>query len=109
MIEKELEEIQEKPLEKYKDLPQYVLKLFNQHGFEDMFLMNNPRYESKGYIERLPDFGTLETDKEYWNGKMFWRYVGWGIGKKYTGEDLRAIRKKNGVGRIVKKESNEKV
>lgn len=101
--------------EKYPDLPQYVLKLFKHEGYEQAFLLHNPRYITKGYIEYLPDFDDRPTIikkgkeiKNYWNGKLFWRYVGWGVGKKYSGADLRALRKKNGVGRNKLKERNEK-
>lgn len=91
---------------KYKDLPEYVQELLKKPGFETLFLMKNPRYLTKGFIEFLPDFGTKEKDKEYWHGKLFWRFVGWNINKKYTGADLREIRKKNGVGHNKRKVSH---
>ena len=86
----------------YKDLPQFVLELFKRPGFEGLFLTKNPRYLTLGYIDYLPDFGTRNEKKsaedDYWHGKMMWRFVGWNIGKKYTGEQLREIRKEKGVG-----------
>ncbi len=101
--------------EKYPGIPQFVLKLMKNPEFELQFLMQNPRYITKGYVEYLPDFDDRPTItkkgtevKNYWHGKLIWKYVGWGVGKKYSGADLRAIRKEKGVGRRIKKEPNDK-
>lgn len=90
-----VESIKPEDLIPYSDLPEYVRKLMNRNPmFEEAFLIQNPRYWNKGYIDYLPDF---RTEEGYWHGRMFWKYVGWNNGKT-TGEELRAIRKKNGVG-----------
>lgn len=36
-----------------------------------------------------------------------WRFKGWDIGKKYTGEKLRQLRAERGVGRPPKKVNND--
>lgn len=91
------------PNSKYRELPDYVQDLLKNPGFENLFLAKNPRYLTRGYIDFLPDFGTKAKDKEYWHGKMFWRFVGWDINKKYSGTDLQRIRKEHGIGNQGKK------
>ena len=42
-------------------------------------------------------------------GVSIYQFIGWDIGKKYTGSRLRELRKKNGVGRPRKTESDQAV
>ena len=57
----------------------------------------------KGYM--LIGFDDKARTRRRWlypNGQVpIYRYVGWDKGKKYTGEKLRELRKKNGVSKNV--------
>lgn len=78
-------------------LPDYIKKLIlNTSGFEHLFLSWNPRFLEKHFIDYLPDYETDKKSKRY--GKMKWRFVGWNNKSKWTGEELREMRKQRGVG-----------